>query len=250
MPTNIKAPRKWGMCLNNKCKNFKQPQEILHGEWECPECKKKMSPCPNPGGDKSNIKWGYVAGGVAAVALVAAGVVFVPKMLKGDNHADSKSSMENVETIAVSGVDTTDSLATGGVSKTDGDNTVETKDKSEADADVKVVTTKRQTTTSKTEVKKEQKSTGKSSGTLRLSYGKYTGETLNGYPHGNGRLTYTKSRVINRYDDKQRTADPGDYVSGVFVNGFFTVGAHYSSDGTKIGTINVGSPAGNVYDSK
>lgn len=56
-------------------------------------------------------------------------------------------------------------------------------------------------------------------GTLRLSYGIYFGEILNGYPDGKGSLVYTKQRVINRLD-KHTVAEVGDSIAGRFVRGF------------------------------
>ena len=88
------------------------------------------------------------------------------------------------------------------------------------------------------------------SGTLRLSYGKYSGAIKNGYPHGQGRLTYSKSRVINRNDAKGRTADAGDYVIGEFYNGFVVYGKHYDASGNLIGSLNFGVGSESSYDSK
>lgn len=87
-------------------------------------------------------------------------------------------------------------------------------------------------------------------GTLRLSYGKYSGAIKNGYPHGQGRLTYTKSRQINRNDAKGRTANAGDYVIGEFYNGFLVYGKHYDSAGNLLGSLNFGVGNESSYDSK
>lgn len=86
-------------------------------------------------------------------------------------------------------------------------------------------------------------------GTLKLSYGTYTGVFENGYPNGQGRLVYSKSRQINRFDSKGRTANAGDVVQGTFKNGFFTVGKHFDSRGNMIETINVGV-AEDAYEQK
>lgn len=101
-------------------------------------------------------------------------------------------------------------------------------------------------------VKKRQNDEKKpqpTTGTISLSYGKYTGAIKNGYPNGQGKLVYTTPRQINKYDTKGRMAQPGDYVQGVFVNGFFTIGKHYNSAGELIESINVGV-ADDVYESK
>lgn len=89
-----------------------------------------------------------------------------------------------------------------------------------------------------------------SSGRLRLSYGNYSGSTKNGYAHGQGRLTYTTTRVINRNDPKGRTAQPGDYVIGEFFNGFVVYGKHYSAAGELLESLTFGVGSESSYDSK
>ena len=93
------------------------------------------------------------------------------------------------------------------------------------------------------------KTDSKTTGTISLSYGKYTGQISNGYPNGTGRLVYSSSRQINKYDTKKRIAQPGESVQGTFVNGFFTIGKHFDASGNLIETINVGVVDG-AYDSK
>lgn len=109
---------------------------------------------------------------------------------------------------------------------------------------------KKETEVKKNEVKETPKTSNTSSnGSLTLSYGKYTGAIKDGYPHGKGKLVYTTSRKINKYDSNGSTASAGDYVEGMFVNGFFTTGKHYSADGELIERITVGVADG-VYESK
>lgn len=97
----------------------------------------------------------------------------------------------------------------------------------------------------------ERVSSSKSSGgTLKLSYGTYKGETRGGYPDGIGRLTYNRSRRINRYDDKGRVAEAGDYVVGEFVRGYFVQGKWFGSDGTLKESLMIGVQPGNDYESK
>jgi|GEM_PF-7113347 len=102
----------------------------------------------------------------------------------------------------------------------------------------------------KNEKQKKQSSSSLRSGTLTLSYGKYTGAIKNGYPHGQGRLTYTKERQIYRNDTKRRMASKGDYVVGEFYNGFVVYGKLYSSKGTLLSSLNFGVGPEDSYDSK
>lgn len=83
-------------------------------------------------------------------------------------------------------------------------------------------------------------SDGDGLGTLNLPYGKYTGKTNNGKPHGEGRLVYTKEHVINSHDVKKRTAKPGESVQGQFVNGEITIGKHFDASGNLIQALNFG----------
>lgn len=99
-------------------------------------------------------------------------------------------------------------------------------------------------------VVEKPKTTTPSSGTLRLSYGKYSGATKGGYPHGQGKLTYSTTRQINRNDVKARTASPGDYVIGEFYNGFVVYGKHYDSAGNLIESLNFGVGSESSYESK
>lgn len=89
-----------------------------------------------------------------------------------------------------------------------------------------------------------------SDNTLTLSYGKYKGEIKNGYPHGSGKLTYTKARQINKYDSKARMAAVGDYVDGEFFNGFFISGFHYNSKNELIERITIGVGPEDSFESK
>jgi len=75
---------------------------------------------------------------------------------------------------------------------------------------------------------------------LDLPYGKYTGKTKNGKPHGEGRLVYTKEHIINKHDVKKRKAQPGEYIQGQFVNGEITIGKHFDANGNLIQALNFG----------
>lgn len=87
-------------------------------------------------------------------------------------------------------------------------------------------------------------------GSLRLSYGSYSGTIKNGYPHGQGKLVYSKTRLINRYDTKERIAEEGDYVIGEFYNGFLVYGKHYDPFGDLIETLTFGVGQEDAYESK
>jgi len=61
-----------------------------------------------------------------------------------------------------------------------------------------------------------------------LRYGKYSGGLKNGQPDGTGKLTFTKPYQLNA----QYTAQPGEYIQGIFENGKPTFVTYYQKDGT------------------
>ncbi len=65
-------------------------------------------------------------------------------------------------------------------------------------------------------------------GTVRLSYGTYSGNLTNGVPNGTGKLTFSRSYRLN----SQYTAQPGEYIQGIFENGVPTFVTYYQKDGT------------------
>ena len=87
-------------------------------------------------------------------------------------------------------------------------------------------------------------------GDLKLSYGVYSGAVKNGYPHGQGKLTYTKARVIHRSDMKAREAQPGNYIIGEFHNGFVVYGKLYDASGNLLSSLNFGVGNESSYESK
>jgi len=71
---------------------------------------------------------------------------------------------------------------------------------------------------------------GSSSG--QLSYGKWTGGTKNGKPHGTQiTFTFTTSHQIDSRDPKKRIANAGDYIIGEYDNGRLVQGRWYKSSG-------------------
>jgi len=233
--------KKYGVCLNDKCEKYKQIQEVLHGDLECPECKKKLSPCAPPK-KKSNNKLPLIIIGVIAVIAIIAGCAFA---LSGGSCEESQHAM--ADSMAIDTTKETSKVNTDTVVKRDTvvvrdtivkNNTVTTNEK---------VTTK---TVVSTTSAVQSKTSSSGNGTLRLSYGTYSGATKGGYPHGQGRLTYSKTRQINRNDAKGRTANSGDYVIGEFFNGFVVYGKHYDANGNLIGSLNFGVGSEDSYESK
>jgi hypothetical protein len=66
--------------------------------------------------------------------------------------------------------------------------------------------------------------------TLTLSGGlKYTGEVMNGRPHGLGTMYYNQQTLISPKDLKKRMAEAGDYITGEFFEGSLVQGKLFDS---------------------
>ncbi len=229
--------KKYGVCLNNGCAQYKQIQEIVHGDMECPECHRKLSPCAPP--KKSNKNVPILVGGIVLVIAIIVGSMIAfsggseeenPQLAAADSTAVDSMETEKPDTVTVVKTDTVKQMDTVTVEKIV-EKPVPVAVKAKASAN-------------------KASGTTSSSGSLRLSYGKYSGGIKNGYPHGQGHLTYTHSRQINRNDVKGRMADAGDYIIGEFYNGFVVYGKHYGASGNLIGSLNFGVGSENSYDSK
>ena len=68
----------------------------------------------------------------------------------------------------------------------------------------------------------------------------FSGTITNGYPDGYGILRFKNRRRIDMHDEKERYADPGDYIEGSWENGHLNYGTWYKADGTKIDYIQLG----------
>jgi hypothetical protein len=223
--------KKYGVCLNEKCEQYKQVQEILHGEMVCPACGQKLSPC-GPPKKKKNYK--PLLFGVAGVLVVAIVVCLI--------------ALSGVETEEPETPILTDSVSVDTITITHTETRVDTV-KIERTVEKETTPTTQETTTTTTVTTKTTGNTT-GSGTLKLSYGQYTGAIRNGYPHGQGRLTYTTTRQINRNDVKGRTANAGEYIIGEFFNGFVVYGKHYDAEGNLLGSLNFGVGSEDSYESK
>lgn len=227
----------------------KVEQEAEKSNFVCSECGKPLTPIDDhKGGSKAGGNGGpnkiLIIGIVAAVVIIG-GILFA--VFSGGDE-----STPTPKNVAVATVDS-DSIA-----RANADAELQ-KEKARADSLAKVAENAQAKSSQPAAApvaatpKQSQptpKATQSSNGKLRLSYGSYSGDTKNGYPDGMGRLTYSSSRQINRFDSKRRMASAGDYVIGEFVRGFFVQGKHFDSDGNLIETLMIGTPANDSYDSK
>lgn len=232
---------RYGICLNDncqKCKNKEVQQVAARKDFICEECGKPLRECPPP---KSGPNKKVIAAITALVVIIAAGIGLFMGFSSGDTSDSTPIDSVNVENVPQSQPsDTVTVIKTDTIVKTD---TLVVKEQMPVNTKATPVSTK-QTATPKAEPSNSGNST------IRLSYGKYSGATKNGYPHGQGKLTYSTSRQINRNDMKGRTANAGDYVIGEFYNGFVVYGKHYDASGNLLESLTFGVGSEDSYDSK
>ena len=219
--------KKKGICRNyDNCDlaDNKEIQEVEATEFVCAECGKPLYELEKTGIKPRNGSklWLLILCTVVVCGLVL-GVVFIIK--------NRKATSDKVENTAVEIVDKDNGKDSTKQDDEAGDNSITEKPVNE-----------------KTEP--EQTKNLSSDNMLTLSYGKYKGDIKNGYPHGSGRLTYTKARQINKFDSKARKAEAGDYVDGEFFNGFFISGYHYNSKNELIERITIGVGPEDSFESK
>ena len=234
--------KKYGVCLYDKCENYKIIQELVHGELECPGCHRKLSPCAPPKKRNSKKPLYICVAAILIIGLIIGGFVVSPC---GTEEPTNLALSDSVVTDNMTESETAPAPKPDTVVVTD---TVVLRD---TIVENNTITTS-ETISTKTIVNTTSTQTSGESGnrTIRLSYGTYTGATKNGFPHGQGRLVYSNNRQINRNDIKGRKANPGDYVIGEFFNGFVVYGKHYDSEGNLLESLNFGVGNENSYESK
>ena len=89
----------------------------------------------------------------------------------------------------------------------------------------------------------QQTSTSKSSGTVSVTGGKYTGELQNGKPHGMGTINYNSRTLIDSRDPKKRYAETGYTLTGEFYEGRLVQGQLSDEKGNQLERIIIGRGA-------
>lgn len=234
-----------GICINEDCElaKSKEKQSVRSGhDFICKKCESELREVHI----KSGPNWILIGGVVVSLLILGGSCLFF--MNRTPKNQNPINNLEVLHDTANNAIEPVDSFLEERVKKTN---------------DTLVVLIKNEETTVKdtlnnvleTEIieKKIESSVVKkqeTNGRIQLSYGTYTGDVKNGYPHGQGRLTYSKERQINRHDMKKRMAKKGDYVIGEFFNGFVVYGKLYDTNGNVLSSLNFGVGNEDSYDSK
>ncbi len=239
--------KKKGICRNfDNCDlaDSKEVQEVESTEFVCAECGKPLTECgESKHKKKSNKPLLIIIALIIIAAIVGCILLFGKKSAPQSHEVISQVDSTFIKARMKAKADSIKALE-------DSLKAIERMKAEMEQAEAESNQQKEETKPVAKDGAKKQNAPLQNSGTLTLSYGKYTGSTKNGYPHGQGRLTYTKERQINKNDVKARKANAGDYVIGEFYNGFVVYGKHYDSSGNLLGSLNFGVGSEDSYDSK
>lgn len=207
--------KKYGVCLNDKCEKYKQIQEIMHGDLECPECKKKLSPCAPPKQKKSNMPIFISVFAVVAIGAVAASLYL---WNKNDSFEDEiPTTKQEIVTEPELPVDDEEPI-------------VDVQE--EIVIDPAPVEEVKPVAAAPSQVSSRNKD---------LGYATWKGALKNGQPNDeNGTMTYKESHRIDSRDSQARVAEPGDYIIGEYVDGKLVQGIWYDKTNTVKGSIIIG----------
>lgn len=208
---------RYGKCVTEGCENYRQTVAITHGDFKCPKCEKELMECPPPVQKKAPVKM-IAIGAVAVIALAGGGFALFGG--KSDKKA-TKPRTEQVETTQPNEAEETSKAAEAQKAAEEAEKAEEAQKAAaeamkaeEAQKAAEEAKKKGETSASATPTAAPRNA---SYGTVKLSYGTYTGDLKNGQPHGHGKLTYTKSHKI--VASQSYVASPGDTYEGDFRNG-------------------------------
>lgn len=219
---------RYGRCLNDECENCKTKKIIevpARKDFVCPDCGKELHECPPPK-KKSN---GGLIGGIAAVAVVAilAGCYFLFSGNDEEYIDDELSAIENVQT-----EDNRTVLEEPATVATE--ETLVVVEENPAVEETPVQETKPEATQTSAPAQSASRSKD-------LGYATWKGALKNGKPNDeNGTMIFKESHRIDSRDPQARTAEPGDYIIGEYVDGKLVQGVWYDKDNTVKGSIIIG----------
>lgn len=155
-----------------------------------------------------------IIGVVCLVAIILVGV----KFMSSNSDADSASErLKPDSTVVIEDGQTSPTTTEEQVEIKDENTSTQSTKESEPEIKSKPEQETKQATSSASE---------KTSGTVNLGYGTWTGGLKNGKPNGNGTIHFTRSHSIG-----SSSAESGDYADCYFLNGEFNSGKLHRSNG-------------------
>lgn len=222
---------RWGICLNDACQKSKnkERQEITgRKDFVCSECGRPLKECPPP----PPAKWPkFVAIGVAVLAI-GGGAYWGLSSSGDEKQPETKATTAQVAQTQQTQAGDVDDMPEGPLDNTDLSQSAQPdmngpKSAVEKKDDKRIDKTPGQTTSGKgTSVTGgSTKTNNPTYGTVKLSYGSYTGDLRNGKPHGHGKVRFTTSyRLVS---SQNHMASPGDTYEGEFRDGRISGGMGY-----------------------
>lgn len=267
---------KKGKCINPECKHFAEKTVFEIGvgeEFVCPECESTLVEVITPGPKKGI--WGVVA----AVVIAGAGAggyfalrdtnVYVTGIQPGEKVYALVEGQETTIAATVQPEDATDktlvwsssdaevaTVADGtvkgvkagkaviSIKSNDGKAATEVEitvtepvaeETETVEMKTKVVEMKTEVVEMKTEVVEAKPVSAPAWKGIT-----FTGKSKNGYPHGTGTMTFKSARRIDTHDQKNRTAQAGDYLIGEWDQGHLVQARWYDSANNLKETIVLG----------
>ncbi len=210
-----------------KCKNFgpcgmanSQRQQVItddEAEFVCAECGtelEKVELCGTDPGGKNRPGRVKIVVAIGVLVLIGLGLVYWLNGGEASETAEERQAIGAADTLREEEVCTEEAGVAAGEGEYE-DPTAVTLDS----ADIKTLN---------------------GVGSVALSYGVYKGEVREGRPHGIGTLYYRSARLISKYDEHERRAEPGDYIVGEFSRGELVQGKWFDKAKKQKGVIMIG----------
>lgn len=203
-----------GICRNEECELCDEIQEVEKSNFVCEKCGKPLMQFgggPKPSVLKTRGKLFALIGGAVVVVAAVAGGIFA--FSGNDTPKDTETDTTVVATDTTK--TTTDTTA---VKQENNTESVETQKE-----------TKPVTVEEPTQPVKQDPPANPNYGTVKVSYGKYTGYLQNGKPHGHGTVVFSSSYRFA----EGISAEPGDKFEGDFRNGRISGMGYLYHDGNQ-----------------
>ena len=201
---------------------------MINGKLICPENHEacgiqELKPEDYPRPPKDHKKLFLIGGGSLSVIIIVVAILFFTTKSKVEQATDVAKVVDKVATSISNSSIVGDKGVKG---NTEVPSSTQTVDKKETEG-----------TTGKPAIKTEPVGSHQPTepvivehATVKNDFGYYEGPTKNGLAHGQGIFYFNQRHVINPKDPEERYAEAGEYVSGVFHDGYLVNGKLFGKD--------------------